>query len=163
MKICILKNFQLNSIICKLSIIIWMNGLSYDIWRHIWRQNHVSASNKSKYKNSDTIIAFLGRKYVSIQIFSSIRSFVGILTSFEWHFGLSYDTWQACQYGAIVSIAIALRSRKILQRDCGIDHVIKILFISRSCKKSSVCVLVSASNCDLWSVSPLVRLLAKSL
>ena len=85
---------SIRSFVNFLSSFEWTFRLSYDIWRHIWRHNHVSAFNKSKYQNSDTIIAFLGWKYVSIQIFSSIRSFVGILISFEWHFGLFYDTWR---------------------------------------------------------------------
>ena len=71
----------------------WNFGLPYEIWRHIWRHNHVLAFIKSKYKYSDTTIAFLGWKYVSIQVFSSIRSFVGILT-FEWRFWLFHDIWR---------------------------------------------------------------------
>ena len=85
---------SIRSFVNFLSSFKWTFRLSYDIWRHIWRHNHVSAFNKSKYQNSDTIIAFVGWKYVSIQIFSSIWSFVGILISFEWHFGLFYDTWR---------------------------------------------------------------------
>ena len=65
----------------------WLN---HDIWRH----NIVLAFIKSKYKYSGTKIAFCGWKYVSVQVSSSIRSFVGILTSFEWHFWLFHDIWR---------------------------------------------------------------------
>ena len=37
---------------------------------------------------------FLGWIYVSIQLFSSIWLFFGILTLFEWNFGLFYDIWR---------------------------------------------------------------------
>ena len=65
-----------------------MNGL---LTSYLTSHYKVLVFNKSKYYNSDTTIAFIGRKYVSMQIFSSIRSFVGILTLFERHFGLFYD------------------------------------------------------------------------
>ena len=47
-KICIYTNFQLNLIISWHSNTIyeWHFGLSYDIWRHIWRHNHVLTLQK---------------------------------------------------------------------------------------------------------------------
>ena len=45
-KICIYTNFQLNLIISWHTLYEWHFGLSYDIWRHIWRHNHVLTLQK---------------------------------------------------------------------------------------------------------------------
>ena len=72
----------------RLSITFQHHEASYDIWRHIWGHN----DEKSKYHNCDTTIAFLGWKYVKIQIHSSIWSFAG------WHYNISMNIWATWWY-----------------------------------------------------------------
>ena len=80
------------------TILRWNYGPFYDIWRHIWGHNDDLALPKVKISYSDLTIdmtiMILGWKCIKIQIYSSIRSFSGILTLFEWNFGLPYDIWR---------------------------------------------------------------------
>ena len=89
-KICIQTNFQLNQIIC------WHSNIWMKLWDILWYLKSYLTSQSRLSLPKFKILEFwhyhrvLGWKYESTHIFSSIRSFVGILTSCEWNFGTFY-------------------------------------------------------------------------
>ena len=79
-KLCCNKNFQFNPIIC------WHSNIWMNLWA-ILTSDVIFDVKKSKYKISDITITFLGWNYVSVQIFTLIGSFVGILAPLKRNFG----------------------------------------------------------------------------
>ena len=84
-----LVNFMLSDVIFDVTITSQLS-----ISQNIRILTPQSVSHPNKTHPYAFLYALLGWKYVSIQMFSSIRSFIGTLTSFEWYFALFYDTWR---------------------------------------------------------------------
>ena len=78
-KMCCNKNFKFNPIIC------WHSNIWMNLWAILTSDGRFDVQT-SKYKISDITITFLGWNCVSVQNFSLIGSFVGILAHLKTKF-----------------------------------------------------------------------------